>query len=62
MMLHTRSSFEKPGVISMYNAKCLANVEKYIKSQSKYKQTLVSCNKTAEAIKTTKSEGGLFGG
>jgi hypothetical protein len=35
---------------------------KHIDSHNKWKQTLVSCAKTTEAIGTTNSEGGLFCG
>lgn len=68
-VLHTRSSLEKPCVVPMHNAiqnsqsriffQRLANGERHISSQTKSKRTLVSCAKTTEPIKTTKSDGKL---
>ncbi|KAJ1401147.1 biotin/lipoyl attachment domain-containing protein [Sesbania bispinosa] len=70
-MSHMQSSLQKPGVIPIQNVgwnsqsrlfiQSLAIGEKRINSHNKWKRTLVSSAKTAEAIDTTKSEGGLFG-
>lgn len=69
-MLPMRSSLEKPYVVPMHNAlwtsqnklnfQWLANGEKQLSSEFKWKRTLVSCAKTTETIKTSKSDGKLF--
>lgn len=69
-MSHMQSSLQKPGVISIQNVgwnsqstiffQSLAISDKHINPHNKWNRSLVSCAKTAEAIDTTKPEGGLF--
>ncbi|KAI9102116.1 hypothetical protein K1719_023626 [Acacia pycnantha] len=68
-ILPMRSSFEKPYVVPMHNAlwtsqnklnfQWLAIGEKQLSSEFKWKRTLVSCAKTTETIKTSKSDTSL---
>ncbi|XP_028792767.1 uncharacterized protein LOC114748503 [Neltuma alba] len=66
-MLHVRSSLEKPYVIPMHNAirnsrlnfQWLANGEKHLSSQFKWKRTLITCAKSTETIKASKLDASL---